>query len=118
MAPKAQMAMVTAWNTHTQDHDCVQAPIIFSGLTFIVGAAIMAGAVHISMIIMGRLILGLGVGVGTTVNHLSQALHCMKIGSRESGTSAGQQRWSDETAAGGRSMQKHVVLKLQIFAHC
>ena len=45
----------------------MQVPIIFSGCTFIVGAAIMAGAVHISMIIIGRLILGLGVGVGTTV---------------------------------------------------
>ncbi|CAL5228352.1 g11467 [Coccomyxa viridis] len=42
-------------------------PIIFSGATFIVGAAIMACAVHISMIIIGRLILGLGVGVGSTV---------------------------------------------------
>ncbi|CAK0785840.1 hypothetical protein CVIRNUC_009052 [Coccomyxa viridis] len=42
-------------------------PLIFAGLTFVVGAAIMASAVHIGMIIVGRLILGLGVGVGTTV---------------------------------------------------
>ena len=58
------------------DHDCLQAPIVFSGITFIVGAAIMAGAVHISMIIIGRLILGLGVGVGTTASCSLQALHC------------------------------------------
>ena len=45
----------------------MQAPLVFSGITFIVGAGIMAGAVHISMIIVGRIILGLGVGVGTTV---------------------------------------------------
>ena len=51
----------------------MQGPLVFSGLTFIVGAAIMAGAVHISMIIVGRLILGLGVGVGTTVRE--QSLH-------------------------------------------
>ena len=53
----------------------VQIPIIFSGVTFIVGAAIMAGAVHISMIIIGRIILGLGVGVGSTVSAPWQALH-------------------------------------------
>jgi hypothetical protein len=46
----------------------VQIPLIFAGLTFVVGAAIMAGAVHIAMVIVGRLILGLGVGVGTTVS--------------------------------------------------
>ena len=34
----------------------------------------MAGAVHISMIIIGRLILGLGVGVGSTVSTSLQAL--------------------------------------------
>ena len=45
----------------------LQIPLIFAGLTFVVGAAIMASAVHIGMIIVGRLILGLGVGVGTTV---------------------------------------------------
>ena len=45
----------------------LQIPLIFAGLTFVVGAAIMAGAVHIAMVIVGRLILGLGVGVGTTV---------------------------------------------------
>ena len=45
-----------------------QIPLIFAGLTFVVGAAIMAGAVHLGMVIVGRLILGLGVGVGTTVS--------------------------------------------------
>ena len=39
-------------------------------MTFVVGAAIMAGAVHLGMVIVGRLILGLGVGVGTTVHFL------------------------------------------------
>lgn len=48
----------------------VQIPLIFAGLTFVVGAAIMAGAVHIAMVIVGRLILGLGVGVGTTVSKI------------------------------------------------
>lgn len=45
----------------------MQIPLIFAGLTFVVGAAIMASAVNLGMIIVGRLILGLGVGVGTTV---------------------------------------------------
>ena len=55
----------TAWRTLS---GCaLQIPLIFAGLTFVVGAAIMASAVHIGMIIVGRLILGLGVGVGTTV---------------------------------------------------
>jgi MFS family permease len=51
----------------------VQIPLIFAGLTFVVGAAIMAGAVHIAMVIVGRLILGLGVGVGTTVSNIHHA---------------------------------------------
>ncbi len=45
----------------------MQIPLIFAGLTFVVGAAIMASAVNLGMIIVGRLVLGLGVGVGTTV---------------------------------------------------
>ncbi len=44
-----------------------QIPLIFAGMTFVVGAAIMAASVHLAMVIVGRLILGLGVGVGTTV---------------------------------------------------
>ena len=73
----------TAWRTLS---GCaLQIPLIFAGLTFVVGAAIMASAVHIGMIIVGRLILGLGVGVGTTVQPqrlslpdivLSGVLHC------------------------------------------
>ena len=35
----------------------------------------MAGAVHISMIIIGRIILGLGVGVGTTVRPQDLPMH-------------------------------------------
>lgn len=54
----------------------VQIPLIFAGLTFVVGAAIMASAVHIAMIIVGRLILGLGVGVGTTVRIQACLLDC------------------------------------------
>lgn len=61
--------------SHVDCSHTVQIPIIFSGATFIVGAAIMAAAVHISMIIIGRLILGLGVGVGSTVSAPRHALH-------------------------------------------
>ena len=41
--------------------------LILSGVTFVVGAALSAGAEHISMVVLGRLVLGLGVGGGTTV---------------------------------------------------
>ena len=63
--------------SHVDYSHTVQIPIIFSGATFIVGAAIMACAVHISMIIIGRLILGLGVGVGSTVSAPRHAWHAL-----------------------------------------
>lgn len=44
-----------------------QCVLILSGVTFVVGAALSAGAEHISMVVLGRLVLGLGVGGGTTV---------------------------------------------------
>ena len=60
----------------------MQIPLIFAGLTFVVGAAIMASAVSLAMIIVGRLILGLGVGVGTTVrktNFLSWPIQSCQV---------------------------------------
>lgn len=39
--------------------------IIIAGITFIVGAGLMAGAVEIGMLVVGRLILGVGVGIGS-----------------------------------------------------
>ena len=41
--------------------------LILSGVMFVIGAALSAGAEHISMVVLGRLVLGLGVGGGTTV---------------------------------------------------
>lgn len=40
--------------------------LILSGVMFVIGAALSAGAEHISMVVLGRLVLGLGVGGGTT----------------------------------------------------
>ncbi|KAA8547817.1 hypothetical protein F0562_004246 [Nyssa sinensis] len=39
--------------------------MIFGGLTFLLGAILNAAAVHISMLIIGRILLGIGVGFST-----------------------------------------------------
>ena len=40
------------------------------GALFIVGAALQAGAVHVAMLIVGRVMLGLGVGLANQVRLL------------------------------------------------
>lgn len=37
------------------------------GLLFIIGAALQAGAVHLAMLIVGRVMLGFGVGLANQV---------------------------------------------------
>ena len=44
-----------------------RAAIAFSGASFCLGAALSAGAVHIAMVVVGRVLLGVGVGIGNTV---------------------------------------------------
>ena len=40
------------------------------GALFIIGAALQAGAVHLAMLIVGRVMLGLGVGLANQVRLL------------------------------------------------
>lgn len=42
---------------------------IAAGLFFIVGSAILAGAVDIAMLVVGRVLLGVGVGLCSLVHH-------------------------------------------------
>lgn len=44
------------------------------GLLFIIGAALQAGAVHLAMLIVGRVMLGFGVGLANQVG-LLRAVH-------------------------------------------
>ena len=57
-----------------------QCVLILSGVTFVVGAALSAGAEHISMVVLGRLVLGLGVGGGTTVRAQPHPAHSYASG--------------------------------------
>ncbi|CAL8468665.1 g8205 [Coccomyxa elongata] len=41
--------------------------MLFAGIFFTLGAIILAAAVNMAMLVIGRLVLGLGVGIGTTV---------------------------------------------------
>ena len=41
-----------------------------AGVAFIIGAVIMAAAQDIAMLIIGRVVLGVGVGAGTMVSQL------------------------------------------------
>lgn len=44
-----------------------QVTMVIAGVFFTIGAVFLAAAVNMAMLIIGRIILGLGVGVGTTV---------------------------------------------------
>lgn len=47
---------------------------IVAGAFFIVGAGILAGAVDVAMLVVGRILLGVGVGLCSLV---SFCLHCV-----------------------------------------
>ena len=44
-----------------------QVTMVWAGVFFTIGAVILAAAVNMAMLVIGRLVLGLGVGIGTTV---------------------------------------------------
>ena len=45
----------------------MQIPLLVSGVFFVAGAAVMAGAVDIAMLVVGRILLGFGVGIASLV---------------------------------------------------
>ena len=45
----------------------MQLPLLVSGIAFIAGAAVMAAAVDIGMLVAGRVLLGIGVGLASLV---------------------------------------------------
>ena len=45
----------------------LQLPLIVSGVAFIAGAGVMAGAVDVGMLVAGRVLLGIGVGLASLV---------------------------------------------------
>jgi len=47
---------------------------IVAGAFFIVGAGVLAGAVDVAMLVVGRILLGVGVGLCSLV---SFCLHCI-----------------------------------------
>ena len=49
----------------------VQLVMALAGVAFIIGAIIMCAAQDIAMLIIGRVVLGVGVGAGTMVSYLS-----------------------------------------------
>lgn len=53
----------------------VQPVNIVAGAFFIIGAAILAGAVDVAMLVVGRILLGVGVGLCSLVT-LSLSLFC------------------------------------------
>ena len=54
----------------TQCSACVQLPLFIAGVMFITGAIIMAAAGTVALLVVGRLILGIGVGLSSLVSSL------------------------------------------------
>jgi MFS transporter, SP family, sugar:H+ symporter len=52
-----------------------QAVMLVGGVLFLVGSAINAGAVNIAMLILGRMLLGFGVGFTTQVGAVKKEAH-------------------------------------------
>ena len=48
-----------------------RASIICGGIAFLVGAALNAAAVNLAMLLLGRIMLGVGIGFGNQVSKLS-----------------------------------------------
>lgn len=53
--------------------------IIFGGISFLMGAAINASALSIAMLLLGRILLGVGIGFGNQV--IFSSLHLLLPGS-------------------------------------
>ena len=49
---------------------CVQLPLFLAGVMFIAGAIIMAAAGTVALLVVGRLVLGIGVGLSALVSQL------------------------------------------------
>ena len=49
---------------------CLQPVNIVAGAFFIIGAGILAGAVDVAMLVVGRVLLGVGVGLCSLVSYL------------------------------------------------
>ena len=49
----------------------LQPLMLVSGVLFVVGAGIQAGAVNVAMLVIGRVVLGLGVGMASLVSFAS-----------------------------------------------
>ena len=45
----------------------MQLPLFVAGIAFVAGAGVMAGAVDIGMLVAGRVLLGIGVGLASLV---------------------------------------------------
>jgi MFS family permease len=52
-------AMFGSWTCNKYGR---KATMVAGGLAFLVGTALVAGAVHIAMLVLGRIVLGIGVG--------------------------------------------------------
>lgn len=64
---RIQVYMADSWGALLQ-------PLLFvSGVLFVAGAAIQAGAVNVAMLVVGRVVLGLGVGIASLVQSHSVA---------------------------------------------
>ena len=48
-----------------------RATMLMAGIAFCVGAALTAGAVHLAMLVVGRISLGVGVGFANQARHTS-----------------------------------------------
>ena len=52
---------------------------IVAGAAFIIGSAILAGAVDVAMLVVGRVLLGIGVGLCSLVSHMAVWLICAQV---------------------------------------
>ena len=60
----------------------MQLPLLVAGIFFLIGTGIMAGAVHVAMLVVGRVLLGFGVGIASlVVPMLNAELSPPKVGS-------------------------------------
>ena len=60
---------------HAEPLGCVQLPMLISGIAFIAGAAIMAAAVDVAMLVVGRVVLGVGLGLACVIVPMVRCRH-------------------------------------------